>query len=186
MDQSKAYHQLHLHPDSRKLTPFITRWGFYEWNKKVFGLMNAPATFQKFMENFQGDYRDNFAIQYLNDLFIFSNIFKEHLNHIKIVLQRLKKHGIKIKSSKYNFFKQELSYLGRLISAERYTVDPRSTKTLTSKIRKRTTNISKLRSLLSLICYFQRPIPNFSQTVKPLYQLLKDKELKGGRKQSIQ
>ena len=93
--------------------------------------MNAPATFQRFMENYQGDYRDNFAIQYLDDIFIFSNTFKEHLNHIKIVLQRLKKHGIKIKLSKCNFFKQEVSYLRRLISAEGYTVDPRSTETLT-------------------------------------------------------
>ena len=115
---------------------------------------------------------------YLDDLLIFSKTFEEHLNHIELVLQRLKKHGIKIKPSKCNFFKREVSYLGRLISAEGYTVDPRSTEALTTKIRKRPTNISELRSLLGLIGSFRRSIPNFSQTVKPLYQLLKDKELK--------
>ena len=185
LDQSKAYHQLHLHPDSRRLTAFITPWGFYEWVRIPFGLMNAPATFQRFMEHCLGDYRDNFAVPYLDDLLIFSKTFEEHLNHINLVLQRLKKHGIKIKPSKCNFFKREVSDLGRLISAEGYTVDPRSIEALTTKIRKRPTNISESRSLLGLIGYFRRSIPNFSQTVKPLYQLLKDKELKRGSKQKI-
>ena len=186
LDQSKAYHQLHLHPDSRRLTAFITPWVFYEWVRIPFGLMNAPATFQRFMEYCLGDYQDNFAVPYLDDLLIFSKTFEEHLNHIKLVLQRLKKHGIKIKPSKCNFFKREVSYLGKFISAEGYTVDPRSTEALTTKIRKRPTNISELRSLLGLIGYFRRSIPNFSQTVKPLDQLLKDKELTRGSKQKIE
>ena len=120
--------------------------------------MNAPATFQRLMEHCLGDYWDNFAIPYLDDLLIFSKTFEEYLNHIKLVLQRLKKHGIKIKPSKCNFFKREVSYLGRLISAEEYTqgVNPRSTEALTSKIRKRLTNISELRSVLGLIGYFRR------------------------------
>ena len=138
------------------------------------------------MKHCLGDYRDNFAVPYLDDLLIFSKTFKEHLNHIKLVLQRLKKHGIKIKPSKCNFFKRELSYLERFISAEGYTVDPRSTEALPSKIRKRPTSISESRSLLGLIGYFRRSVPNFSQTVKPLYQLLKDKELKRGSKQKIE
>ena len=148
--------------------------------------MNTPATFQRFMEHCLADYRDNFSIPYLDDLFIFSKTFEEHLVQIKLELQRLKKHGIKIKPSKCNFFKREVSYFGRLISAEGYTVVTRSTEALTEKIKKGLTNISELRSLLSLIGYFQRSIPNFSQTVKPLYQLFKDKELKREYQQKIE
>ena len=80
--------------------------------------MNAPNTFQRFMEHCLGDHRDNFAIPYLDDLLIFSKTFEEDLNHIKHVLQRLNKLEIKFEPSKHNFFKREVSYLKRFISAK--------------------------------------------------------------------
>ena len=125
LDRSKAYHQLHLHQDSQKLTAFITPWGFYEWLKLPFGLMNAPAAFQRFMEHCLGDFRNNFAVSYLDDLLIFSMSFDEYLQHFQQVLQRLKKHGTKIKPSECKFFKREVSYLRQLVPAEMYTVDPK-------------------------------------------------------------
>ena len=71
-------------------------------------LLNTPASSQRFMEHCLWDYRDKFAILYLDDLLIFSNTFEEHLNHIKLVLEQLKNHEIKIKSSKCNLFKREV------------------------------------------------------------------------------
>ena len=86
--------------------------------------MNAPATFQRFIEHCLGDYRDNFGFSYLDDLLVSPKTSEEHLNHIKFVLQRFKKNGIKIKPSKGNFFKREVSYLGSLFSVEGDTIDP--------------------------------------------------------------
>ena len=185
-DQNKACHQLHLHPDSQKLTAFITPWGVYKWLRVHFGLLNALVAFQQFMEHYLGDFRNNFAVPYLDELLIFSKSFDEDLQHFQLILQRLKKHGIKIKSSKCKIFKTKVSYLGWLMFAEGYTVDPKSVESIKSKIRKKPNKISEPRSLHGLVGYFRRLIPNFSQLVKPLYILFKDKDLKTGSKQLIE
>ena len=138
-----------------------------------FGLMNAPACFQRFMEQCLDGYRDDFVIPYLDDLLIYSSSFDEHLQRLKLVFQRLKKFGIKIKASKCKLFRRKISYLGRLISSEGYTADPKNISAVTSKINKKPETISELRTLLGVVGYFKRYIPNFSKTTSPLYQLLK-------------
>ena len=186
LDQSKAYHQLHLHPDSQKLTAFITFLGFYKWLRVLFVLMNGPVAFQRFVEHCLWDFCNNLTVPYLDDILIFSKSFNEHLQHIQQVLLHFKKHGIKIKPSKCNFFKREVSYSGRLVSPEGYTVDPKTVESITSNIWKKPNNISELRSLFGLVGYFKKSIPSFSQLMKPQYLLLKDKDLKRGSKQLME
>ena len=110
----------------------------------------------------------------LDDLLIFSATFGEHLYHLKLVFQRLKQYGLKIKASKCQFFKQEISYLGRLVSAEGYTADQKNIIAVKSKINKQPKSVSELSTLLGHVGYFWRPIPKFSKIATPLYDLLKN------------
>ena len=101
------------------------------------------------------------------------------------MLQCLKKYGIKIKASKCQLFKREISYLGRVISADGYTIDPKNVDAVLGKLKKKPNNITELRSLLGLVGYFRRTIPNFSQIAKPLYDILKNSDLTSRSKQPI-
>ena len=120
-DQRKACHQLQLDPESCQYTAFITSWGFHELVQVPFGLMHAHACFQRFMKQCFDGHRDDFVIRCLDYFLIYSCSYNEHLQHLKLVFQRLKKFGIKIIASKRKLFRREKSYLGRPISSERYT-----------------------------------------------------------------
>ncbi|CAB3997933.1 Hypothetical predicted protein [Paramuricea clavata] len=108
LDQGKTYHQGFMDRDSQPFTAFITPWGLYEWTRIPFGLMNAPANFQRFMKNYLGDLRSKICIPYLDDVIVFSKTFKEHVQQLQEGLQRLKSHGVKLKPKKCNLFKNEV------------------------------------------------------------------------------
>ena len=167
---------MYLHPDSRHLTVFITPWGLYEWIRVPFGLTNAPASFQRVMEACLKGYRDYFAVPYLDDVLVYSKTFTEHLSHLRLVLQRLRKYGIKVKAKKCSLFKRKVSYLGRIVSKGGYCLDPKNIAAVTQLKKTTPKNIGDIRRLLGLLGYFRRYIDNFSRKAKPLNDLLRHAE----------
>ena len=89
----------YIHEDSKHLTAFITPWGLYQWNRIPFGLANAPPVFQRQMDSTPDEARDEFASPYLDDVIIYSIVFKEHVEHIRSVLQKLRAKGVKVKAT---------------------------------------------------------------------------------------
>ncbi|RXN20785.1 Retrovirus-related Pol poly from transposon [Labeo rohita] len=96
LDQGKAYHQGYLDEERRPLTAFITPWGLFEWVHIPFGLSSTPAEFQRSMEHCLAELRDTICLPYLDDNLVHSHSFEEHLEHIRLVLQCYKKHGVKL------------------------------------------------------------------------------------------
>jgi hypothetical protein len=83
------------------------------------------------MENCLDDLRDNICIPYLDDVIVYSKTFSEQLHHLQQVLQRLKEHGVKLKPKKCELFKREVTFLGRIISANGYRMDLKATEAVT-------------------------------------------------------
>lgn len=172
LDQGKAYHQGFVKSSNQPLTAFVTPWGLYEWVRIPFGLMNAPASFQRFMEHCLGELRDVIAIPYLDDVIVFSQTFQEHVEHIRTVLRRLRENGVKLKQKKCKLFKREVSFLGRVVSKEGYRMHPENIKAVTNLTKTTPRTIGDVRKLLGLLSYYRRYVPNFAQKAKPLYDLL--------------
>ena len=119
--------------------------------KNTFWPYECFSVFSKVMEKCLQDHRDDFVVSYVDDLLIYSASFDDHILHLPLVFERLRQYGVKIKASKCQFFKHEVSYLRKVILAEGYTNDPKQIASIALRIKKKPNNIADLRSMLGLI-----------------------------------
>ena len=176
LDQGKSYHQGFVSPDSQPFTAFVTPWELYEWVRIPFGLTNAPASLQRFMEGCLGDLRDQICIPpYLDDIIIFSKSFEEHVEHVRLVLQKLQQHGVKLKPGKCRLFKRQVSFLGRIVSEKGYNIDPKATEAVILLKSKIPRTVGEVRRVIGLLGVYRRHIKDFSKIAKPIYELLEGK-----------
>ena len=182
LDQSRAYYQGYIHPASREKTAFVTPWGLYQWVCIPFGLMNAPAVFQRHMEDTLHDFRDKFAMPYLDNVIVYSGDLNLHIEHIRKVLHRMKEKGLKLKLSKCKFFRKEVKYLGRLVNEHGYRMDEESVEAVHVMKDFKPTTIGQVRQMLGLLGYHRRQVQDFAKLAKPLTDLLKTEALTEGNR----
>ena len=172
IDLLMGYHQIRLSPDSIPKTAFRTKYGSFEFLVLPFGLTNAPGFFMTLMNEVFSDYIDKFMIVYLDDILIYSRNWEEHLRHIKLVLQRLRKHKLYGKLTKCIFGVQEVEYLGFILKTDRITVDPNKVQAI--QAWKVPSCKKDIQSFLGMVNFYRRFIKNCASIAKPLTQLTKN------------
>ena len=150
--------------------------GLFECERIPFGLTNAPAAFQRFMEQSLSDLRDKICLLNLDDIIVYGKTFEEHVEHVRQVLQRLHQHGIKLKPSKCSFSKKQVKFLGRIVSDKGYIMNPDNIKAVTSLQDRIPKTVGEVRHLVGLLSYYRRFIPRFSIIASPIYELLTSNE----------
>ena len=170
LDLKSGYHQIQMSSKSIPMTAFITPDGHYEFLRVPFGLKNAPAHFSKIMYQILGDL-NQFVKIYLDDITIHSSSFKEHLQHLNIVIMRLRQANIKLNHSKCTWCSKRIKILGHIISAEGIAMDPAKISAIENMLPPKT--VKQLQVFLGMANYYRKFIFNFAKIIKPLYELLK-------------
>jgi hypothetical protein len=171
LDLRSGFHQVELDEDSipKTKTAFSTHDSHWEWLRCPFGLKNLPADFSRIMFMIFGDLP--FAVPYIDDLILFSKTFEEHLEPIKIVLERLKEANLKLNLKKCVWCTHQVKILGHVVSHNIIMMDPEKVEII--KNWPIPTNVKGLQQFLGLANYYRRLIVNFSKIALPLYALFK-------------
>lgn len=169
IDLRHAYHLVRIAEGDEWKTAFRTRYGSFEWRVMPFGLSNAPAAFQRFMNEVFADLLDVCTVVYLDDILVYSDTPELHTEHVREVLRRLRKHGLYARVDKCLFDADTVEYLGYILSPEGLTMDKAKIKAIVDWPEPR--KIKDIQSFLGFANFYRRFIQNYSDIVVPLTRL---------------
>ena len=171
MDLKLGFWQVKMAKDSQQYTAFtVGSMGVYEFLRMLYRLCNAPATFQRLMQNCLGELNLTYALIYLDDMIVFSWTKEEHLHRLRVISARFLEHGLKLKPSKSHFLQDEITFLDHEISADGMKPGTANLKAIAEMAPPKT--YTEIQLFTGMTGFFQWFIKGYSKIVKPLNDLL--------------
>ncbi|QRW23889.1 Retrotransposable element Tf2 protein [Rhizoctonia solani] len=171
LDLRWGYNNVRVKEGDEWKTAFRTKYGLYESLVMTFGLTNAPAAFQHFMNELFKDLLDVCVIIYLDDILIYSKDDAEHTKHVHEVLKRLMDNQLFCKASKCTFHVTSVEYLGIIVSDKGFSLD--KLKIQAVQEWPTPTKVKEVQSFLGFANFLRRFVANFSHMARPLHNLVK-------------
>ncbi|GJX23269.1 putative reverse transcriptase domain-containing protein [Tanacetum coccineum] len=150
----RGYHQLRVRDKDIPKTAFRKRYGHYEFQVMPFGLTNVPVVFMDLMNRVCRPYLDKFVIVFIDDILIYSRNKEEHANHLRIILELLRKERLYAKFSKCDFWISIVQFLGHVIDSQGIHVDLAKIEVV--KNWASPTTPTEVRQFLGLAGYYRR------------------------------
>nr|GEW62645.1 putative reverse transcriptase domain-containing protein [Tanacetum cinerariifolium] len=173
IDLSSGYHQLRVCEADILKTAFRTRYGHYKFQVMLFGLTNTPVVFMDLMNQVCKPYLDKFVIDFIDDNLIYSKSNQEQEEHLKLILELLKREELYAKFSKCEFWIQKVQFLSHVIDSHGIHVDPAKVESVKDWASPKTP--TKICQFLGLAGYYRRFIERFSKIIKSMTKLTQKK-----------
>uniref|UniRef100_A0A8C5PKT4 Gypsy retrotransposon integrase-like protein 1 n=1 Tax=Leptobrachium leishanense TaxID=445787 RepID=A0A8C5PKT4_9ANUR len=171
LDLRGAYNLIRVKSGDEWKTAFRSRYGHYEYMVMPYGLCNAPATFQRFLNDVFRDILDSYIVIYLDDILIYSQDLETHRKHVKTVLRRLQEQRLYAKAEKCIFDTDKVEFLGFIISPGNIRMDPSKTEAVATWPVP--ANKKGVQSFIGFCNFYRKFIRNFSTIIRPLTRLTK-------------
>jgi len=171
LDMASGYHQIAMRPEHKEKTAFSCHRGHFQFIKMPFGLNNAPATYQRYIDVVFLGLRGIASLVYLDDIICFSATMEEHAEKLRDICERLEKANFKIQPEKCVFATDTVEYLGHVCTPLGIRPDPKKVRAIEEYPVPRT--IRDVRAFIGLAGYYRRHVPNFAGLAKPLTTLTK-------------
>ena len=151
------------------LAAFATHSGLFQFRVMPFGLCNAPATFERLMDQVLQGLRWNRCLVYLDDIISFGGTFGAALSNLTLIFERLRSYGLQLKSSKCHLFRASVPFLGHIVGRRGLECDPKKIEDV--KSWPVPDCLRSVRQFLGFVGYYRRFIPKFADIVTPLVYL---------------
>ncbi len=169
LDLKGAYNLVRMKEGDQWKAAFRCKFGHFEPVVVQFGLLNAPAVFQRFMLHIFQPLLDVCVLIYLDDILVFSRSKEEHLVHLRQVFSILRDNHLVVSPGKCSFLVNRVSFLGYVVSTEGIGMDP--SKLLVIQNWPAPQSVKQLQSFLGVTNYYRDFIQDYSAIVKPLTDL---------------
>ncbi len=169
LDLTSGYHQIPLHPDSKKFTAFSDGQNLWQFKRMPMGLSNSGQSFQRLMHIVFSDMKWEKLVTYLDDICVMGSDFDIKLANLRETFARLRTANLKLSPEKCDLFKSEITFLGFKVSGD--GIKPCTRNVDKVKNWPTPTNVSQVRGFCGLASYYRRFIHNFSIIAAPLYEL---------------
>ena len=124
LDLASGYWQVSLSQEARVKTAFATHSGLFQFKVMPFGLCNAPATLERLMDRVLQGLRWSRCLVYLDDIISFGSIFRDVLDNLTLIFERLRSYGLQLKSTKCHLFQTSVPFLGHIVGRLGLECDP--------------------------------------------------------------
>ena len=169
LDLRSGYWQISMEPKDREKTAFITPDGLWEFVRMPFGVSNGCATFQRATEIIISGLNYETCLCYFDDVIIPLNSLEQQYE--RQVLERFRKHNLRVKASKCMFGADKLTHLGHVVSGKGVHTDPAKITAVATLPDPQ--NVEQVRSFLGLAGYYRKFIPQIATIAAPLVNLTK-------------
>ena len=163
-DMRSRYYHMALSEKSRPKSAFVSSFGKWEFKRCPFGLAQAPAYFQRLINEVLSGL--TFAFGYLDDILVYSPDMETHLIHLRKLFMKLQEADLKLKEVKCNFLKKHIQYLGHIVSGKGITPMPEKLACIKEMPPPKTPK--EIKQFLGLVGYYRKFIPRFSDLARPL------------------
>ncbi len=171
LDLLHGFYNLKIRSEDREKTAFSTLDGHYKFERLPMGLKNSPSIFQQTMNTVLQELMGDYAFIYIDDIVIYSKTADKHVRHIENVLDRLRKHGLRVKFSKCQLIQHKMEYLGFLVGKDGLKVNSKKVQAINDFPTPK--DVKGIQAFLRVVGYFRQFIPDNATTARPLYKLLK-------------
>jgi hypothetical protein len=169
LDLKSGYFQIPIAEGDKEKTAFVTPDGHYEFNVLAQGLTNAPASFQRVMNNLIATGRWDYVVVYLDDILVFSHSLDEHKRHVHEILSILDAAHFKVSPPKCTLAVQKIEFLGHIVTADTVEPSPEKIQAILDIPSPRT--LSQANRFLGKIGYYRKFIHDFARIAAPLHKV---------------